>query len=162
MVYKYKCWFQDEKTFLAFDTIVDLVPAVFQADVFIDEPPLLEIPPSWGPEWEGYPIPKDPFTAYVWHDGHPKLHGGCSVGGRISVLVDLTEDLDVVVCRLWHELLHTCDMNSDNMFVDDWVPKSLRLRWKLDNMLGKAETPFWHKQYYYHLTKELLMNENNL
>lgn len=108
--------------------------------------------------WEQFPFPLDQGVLYVFDYKIPALAFGGAMAGRASLRALLPEPDDVILCRVWHELLHAVGQPADDMHKlrADWQTPVDRLWWAVWPWFfgpGTYDTPFWHSRFYSWLTR---------
>jgi len=110
------------------------------------------------PTWEQFPFPIDQGVLYVFDHTIPARATGGAMEGRASLRALPQEADAVVLCRVWHELLHSVGQPADDMHQrrEAWQTLADRLWWAVWPLIfgpGSHDTPYWHARYYAWLTR---------
>jgi len=123
-------------------------------DILVDTPPVRYLDPS-DPVRSGFPFPINRGDVYVFDDIVAAKAVGLGSYLRVSVRVRPGDNVDVVVMRIWHELLHAVGQPADDMagLLPKWVTPLERVVWVLwPWFFGSRDVPFWHRRFYRWLT----------
>ena len=74
---------------------------------------------------------------------------------RASIRVCKEDRDEVLIMRLWHELLHAVGQPADDMIpmAAEWQTPFERLLWWLwPHFCGPVDVPYWHRKFYHFLT----------
>jgi len=161
----YTVWFEDFDLLARYGKSLHALPQLFTiANLFVGCPRLVE---AWDsiPHWEGFKMPADPFTLYVFRrDPSGKYPAGAAHysrdGSRAGVAVRPDDHPDVIFLRIWHELLHTMDLDADGMKdrVKEWLPKINRIPYLFHLYYRDVDIPYWHRQYYQWVTENMIQD----
>jgi len=130
------------------------IPAYFSFDIQTGAPPTLVISET-DPLWQGFPFPVHAGTVYIFDDEIPARAVGGGGGMRASIRVRPEDRVDVLVLRLWHELLHAVGQPADDMIplAAEWQTPFERILWWLwPHFCGPVDVPYWHRKFYHFLT----------
>jgi len=111
------------------------------------------------PVWKGFPFPVPQRVAYVFDDDIPARALGGGMAMRAAIRVRPWDPDDVVILRLWHELLHAVGQPADDMIplAAEWQTPGERLLWAVWRWFGDSVgVPFWHERYYAWLTRRAM------
>lgn len=106
--------------------------------------------------WRGFPFPVNAGEAYVFDDtiAARALGGGGDM--RAAIRVREGDSDEVLILRLWHELLHAVGQPADDMasLAAEWQTPIEQLLWAIwPYLCGSLDVPFWHWRYYTWLTE---------
>lgn len=135
--------------------LLDQIPPVFTFHLETGTPPVAIISET-DPTWIGFPFPVRAGDVYLFDDEIPARAVGGAVYGQAAVRVRNEDPDDVVILRLWHEVLHAVGQPADDMhqLQAEWQTPIDRLLWWLWPHLvgGGYDVPYWHRRYYHWLT----------
>jgi len=134
--------------------LLDQIPTVFAFAQETGTPPIRIISET-DPIWIGFPFPILNGHVYLFDDEIPARAVGGAVQGRAAVRVRDEDPDDVVILRLWHEILHAVGQPADDMHQlrDEWQTPFDRLVWWLwPHFCGSRDVPYWHRRFYHYLT----------
>ena len=140
------------------------IPACFSFDIQTGVPPTLVISET-DPLWQGFPFPVHAGDVYVFDDAIPARAVGGACTMRAAIRVCPGDDIETLVLRLWHELLHAVGQPADDMHQlrDEWQTPFDRLVWWLWPYLGwrNYDIPYWHRKFYHWLTTRAALGGGN-
>lgn len=155
MIPQFRLYF---KTMALLDFIepeLDQLPEFFEfQSIEIGVPPIQRLDPT-DPVISDFPFPIIEGDVYVFDDDITAHAVGLASYLRASVRVRPEDTLDVVLMRLWHELLHAVGQPADDMasFLDDWATPFEHVLWVIwPWFMGSRDVPFWHRRFYRWLT----------
>jgi hypothetical protein len=130
------------------------IPACFSFYLQTGTPPNIVISET-DPLWQGFPFPVHAGDVYIFDDEIPAraLGGACAM--RAAIRVRPEDDDEVLLLRLWHELLHAVGQPADDMIpmAATWQTPLDRLIWWLwPHFCGSRDVPYWHRRFYHYLT----------
>ena len=105
--------------------------------------------------WDGFPFPVAPGVLYLFDGDIPARAIGGALDMQASVRIRPEDPDDVIVCRIWHELLHAVGQPADDMipFAAVWQTPFDYLLWWVYGWCGwSVDVPYWHKRFYRWLT----------
>ncbi len=129
------------------------IPPFFQFAVRTGTPEIRYFAPD--ETWNGFPFPVDAGDVYVFDDEIPARALGGGGDMRAAIRVRPEDPDNVLILRLWHELLHAVGQPADDMeyLTAEWQTPLQRLLWALwPRFCGSVDVPFWHRRYYAWLT----------
>lgn len=141
--------------------LLSQIPPFFSFSLSVDTP-TVQILPASDPTWSGFPMPIADSTAYVFDDVIPARAVGGASGTHVGVRVCEGDSDEVLILRLWHELLHAVGQPADDMvsLADKWQTPIERLLWAVwPYLCGSLDVPFWHRRYYTWLTERAAVEE---
>ena len=113
--------------------------------------------------WRGFPYPVNAGEAYVFDDIIPARALGGGGDMRAAIRVCEGDSDEVLILRLWHELLHAVGQPADDMtsLASEWQTPIERLLWAIwPYLVGSSrDVPFWHRRYYPWLTERAAAEE---
>ena len=113
--------------------------------------------------WRGFPYPVNAGEAYVFDDIIPARALGGGGDMRAAIRVREEDSDEVLILRLWHELLHAVGQPADDMtsLASEWQTPIERLLWAIwPYLVGSSrDVPFWHRRYYTWLTERAAAEE---
>jgi len=104
-----------------------------------------------------YPYPAKPGEVFIFNFDNWE-YDGYSFGdeeGRAAIQVERDDPIDVVILRIWHELLHAVGQPADDMtkMRDEWQTWVDRVIWCIWTRLGySVDVPYWQRKFYRYLT----------
>ena len=147
-------FFKTEDLRQRFEPLLDQIPPYFEFTVRTGTPEI-RILSETDPLWLDYPHPVQAGVAYVFDDEIPARAVGGGGGMRASIRVCKEDRDDVLIMRLWHELLHAVGQPADDMIpmAAEWQTPFERLLWWLwPHFCGPVDVPYWHRKFYHFLT----------
>ncbi|MDD3071893.1 MAG: hypothetical protein PHX88_11940, partial [Methanoculleus horonobensis] len=93
--------------------------------------------------------------AYVFDDIIPARALGGGGDMRAAIRVCEGDSDEVLILRLWHELLHAVGQPADDMtsLASEWQAPIERILWWLwPHFCGPVDVPYWHRKFYHFLT----------
>ncbi len=146
-------FFQTYELLERFAPILSQIPRFFLFTPLIGTPPLRLLN---GDGWIDFPFPVRPGDVFIFTDDTivRRVGGGASM--RASVRVRDEDPDEVLILRLWHELLHAVGQPADDMtlLASGWQTPIERVLWTVWPYLrGSRDVPFWHRRYYAWLTE---------
>ncbi len=139
-----------------------LIPPFFEFTVRTGTPEVRYFDPN-DPMWKDFPFPVPEGTVYVFDDDIPARALGGGMQNRASVRVRPKDtDDEVVILRIWHEILHAVGQPADDMVgrAGEWQSASERLIWAAWQSLSRPiDVPFWHRKFYAWLTERAASGE---
>jgi len=164
---RFTLYFETEALRERLESSLSQISSFFVFDVRTGTPATITPYSTDGQPYTGYPYPADPGTAYVFHRDNWQWDGVSlgDGGGRAAIQVEDNDDIDVVIMRIWHELLHAVGQPADDM--EKLAPQWQRwyeivLWWIWPYLLGSRHCPFWHKRFYAWLTRRAIEREDRL
>lgn len=160
---QYAIWFETVDLYRRIGPMLAALPGLFRFDTIKIGTP--EHTAYTGGDWDGFPMPNESRTAFVFeHDIASQYAGGALgiVGGSRAAVRALPQDADeAIFLRLWHELLHTLDLDADGMKqrILQWLPLPLLPTFVLYGLAGRVDTPHWHRQYYQWVTEQAVRED---
>jgi len=113
---------------------------------------------------QGFPFPVRPGTVYIFDDEIPARAVGLAAPMRASIRVRAIDSDNVLVMRVWHELLHAVGQPADDMIplAPEWQTSWERLLWIVWRWFGDpVDVPFWHERFYAWLTRRAMEAEDH-
>jgi hypothetical protein len=147
-------FFKTEDLRQRFEPLLDQIPPYFEFTVRTGTPEV-RILSETDPLWLDYPHPVQAGVAYVFDDEIPARAVGGGGGMRASIRVCEGDSDEVLILRLWHELLHAVGQPADDMIsmAAEWQTPFERLLWWLwPHFCGPVDVPYWHRKFYHFLT----------
>ena len=151
---RFDLYFKTEALRQRLEPCLSQIPSFFEFTVRTGTPEITIISET-DPLWKGFPFPTTPGDVYVFDDRIPAGAAGGAVTGRASVRAREEDSDDVVILRLWHELLHAVGQPADDMIplAAEWQTPWERLLWTVWRWCGDSvDVPFWHRRFYAWLT----------
>ena len=107
------------------------IPPFFQFAVRTGTPEIRYFAPD--ETWNGFPFPVDAGDVYVFDDEIPARALGGGGDMRAAIRVRPEDPDNVLILRLWHELLHAVGQPADDMeyLTAEWQTPLQRLLWAL-------------------------------
>ena len=139
------------------------LPPFFQFTVRTGTPPVYYFDPN-DKTWTGFPFPSRTGDVYVFDDEIPARALGGGMAMRAAIRVRPGDPDDVVILRLWHELLHAVGQPADDMIplAAEWQTPWERLLWAVWRWLQvPVDVPFWHRRFYRWLTTRAALGGGN-
>ena len=136
------------------EPLLDQIPSFFQFTVRTGTPPVYYFDPN-DKTWTGFPFPSRTGGVYVFDDEIPARALGGGMAMRAAIRARPEDPDDVVILRLWHELLHAVGQPADDMIplAAEWQTPWERLLWAVWRWLQvPVDVPFWHRRFYRWLT----------
>jgi len=124
--------------------------------------PEIRILSATDPLWLDYPHPVQEGVAYVFDDEIRARAVGGGGGMRASARVCPGDDDEVLVLRLWHELLHAVNQPADDMvpLADEWQTSLDRFLWTVWHWFGyPIDCPFWQRRRYPSLAERAALSD---
>lgn len=152
---QFDLYFKTEALRQRLEPLLDQIPPFFQFEVQTGTPPIVLLSET-DSLWAGFPFPTRAGDVYIFDDVIPAqaLGGACAM--RASVRVRDEDSDNVLVLRLWHELLHAVGQPADDMIplAAEWQTPWERLLWAVWRWCGDSvDVPFWHRRFYRWLTR---------
>ena len=139
-----------------------LIPPFFEFTVRTGTPEVRYFDPN-DPMWKDFPFPVPDGIVYVFDNDIPARALGGAMQNRASVRVRPQDtDDEVVILRIWHEILHAVGQPADDMVkrANEWQSASERLVWAAWQSLSRPiDVPFWHRKFYAWLTERAASGE---
>ena len=135
------------------EPLLDQIPPFFQFTVRTGTPPVIYFAKDG--VWDDFPFPAHESDVYVFDDEIPARALGGGMAMRAAIRARPGDPDDVVILRLWHELLHAVGKPADDMIplAAEWQTPGERLLWAVWRWLQvPVDVPFWHRRFYRWLT----------
>jgi len=152
-------WFQDQALKERIEPLLGNLPRafVFKFEVGTPDGSYLQ----WDQFSDMY-IPDAPNTFYIFTTPKPKYFAGCAFGkehgSRGCVHIDYNLPDKTMWLRVYHELLHAINIDSDLMVKEShlFLPAPVHILFRLYCALWDVDIDFWHEVYYNWLIEQYL------
>ena len=158
---KFRLYFKTEELCERFKPLLPDIPDYFKFKIYVGTPDI-QILSDTDPMWMGFPYPTTPGVVYIFDDDIPAHAAGGGSEMRAAVRVMEHDPDNVVILRLWHELLHAIGQPADDMswMTDEWQTWFDRILWKIWHWFGcSVDVPFWQRKFYRYLTARAAAGE---
>jgi hypothetical protein len=157
-------FFKTADLWYRFTPDLDEIPAWFEFSIQVGTPEVTLADPL-DPVRAGFPFPRHAGDVYIFDDVIPATAVGLGGGMRASIRVRPEDRVDVLVLRLWHEILHAVGQPADDMHQlrAEWQTPFDRLVWWLwPYLVGyNYDVPYWHRKFYHWLTTRAALGGGN-
>jgi hypothetical protein len=161
MTAKFRLYFKTEALRKRFEPLLREIPDYFEFEI-ITGTPEIQILSDTDPMWIGFPYPVNSGDVYVFDDDIPAHAAGGGSEMRAAVRVMDHDPDDVILLRLWHELLHAVGQPVDDMsrMTDEWQTWPDMIVWWIWTRLGcSVDCPYWQRKFYRYLTARAAAGE---